>query len=105
MPARNAATGAIVEVEGKSEEIVAIDRVEAEGLYNPHTLQGDIVVDGFRVSSYTDACPPGAAQAALAPFRALRAATGISVEGFDCGIPSVDEARKQITKLLAVQQK
>lgn len=104
MPARNAAAGAYVEFAGKQEGIAAVEKVQAEGLYNPHTLHGDIIVDGFHVSSYTDACPPDAAQAALAPFRALRAATGMSVEAFDNGVPGAEEARARLSALLTAQK-
>lgn len=42
----------------------------SKGVYNPHTLSGDIVVDGFRVSCYTTVIRPSAAHALLAPLRA-----------------------------------
>ncbi len=41
------------------------------GLYNPHTVLGTIVVEGFVTSTYTEHVDYRMAQAALAPFRAL----------------------------------
>jgi hypothetical protein len=41
------------------------------GLYNPHTLNGDIVVNGVKTSSYTATVAPGLAHAALWPIRML----------------------------------
>lgn len=41
------------------------------GLFNPHTLHGDIIVNGFRTTTYTDAIHPTMAHALLAPLRAL----------------------------------
>lgn len=45
--------------------------VHAIGLYNPHTLHGDILVNGFRTTTYTNALSPLLAHALLAPVRAL----------------------------------
>jgi len=41
------------------------------GLYHPHTLAGDVVVDEFVVSTYSTAVHPAAAQLLLAPLRWL----------------------------------
>lgn len=49
----------------------AVALVTQEGLFNPHTLDGDIVVNGIRTSSYTDAVHPKFAHSILAPMRAL----------------------------------
>lgn len=54
--------------------VVSVGRVRAVGLYAPHTLTGDLVVDGFVVSSYTRLLPPAVAHAVLAPVRAAAAA-------------------------------
>lgn len=48
------------------------------GLYNPHTLHGDIVVDGLAASTYTTAVAPAVAHAALAPARALYRLFGVA---------------------------
>lgn len=41
------------------------------GLYNPQTLDGNIVVDGVKATTYTTAVRPEVGEAALAPVRAL----------------------------------
>lgn len=41
------------------------------GLYNPQTASGDVVVEGVRVSTYTEAVEPGVAHALLVPVRAM----------------------------------
>ena len=52
--------------------ITRLRAVRDHGLYNPQTLDGAIVVDGVRVSTYTSAVAPSAAHALLAPCRAAR---------------------------------
>lgn len=49
--------------------VVAISEVVERGLYNPHTLTGDLVVDGVVASSYTRAIEPRLASALLGPLR------------------------------------
>ncbi len=45
----NLANGSLVKVTG-------VQRIFEEGLYNPQTIDGDIVVDGFVVSTFTQLC-------------------------------------------------
>eukprot|EP00172_Hildenbrandia_rubra_P002039 Plantae.Rhodophyta-Hildenbrandia_rubra.ctg26994.p1 GENE.Plantae.Rhodophyta-Hildenbrandia_rubra.ctg26994~~Plantae.Rhodophyta-Hildenbrandia_rubra.ctg26994.p1 ORF type:complete len:360 (+),score=84.92 Plantae.Rhodophyta-Hildenbrandia_rubra.ctg26994:143-1222(+) len=45
--------------------------VHGKGLYNPQTLHGDIVVDGFVASTYTTAVRPKLAHKLLTPLRAI----------------------------------
>jgi Spondin_N/Hint module len=54
--------------------VLSTSRTHARGLYNPHTLSGDAVVSGVRVSCYTRAVPPPLAHALLAPLRFLHVA-------------------------------
>jgi len=54
-----------------------VTSVWAPGLYNPHTLHGDIVVDGIHTSTYTDAVHPTLAHALMSPLRTMYSA-GIS---------------------------
>ncbi len=51
--------------------VTAIREVVAEGLVAPHTLHGDLLVDGIVASSYTRAVHPRLAQILLAPIRAV----------------------------------
>lgn len=59
-------------------EVTAVSMVRATGLFNPHTMDGDIIVDNVKTSTYTTAVPPALAHALLFPVRALRTA-GISL--------------------------
>lgn len=56
---------------GEIEVVKSVRKVEGVGLHNPHTLHGDIVVDGVLASTYTAAVHPRLASLLLAPFRAV----------------------------------
>lgn len=76
VPASEVRVGAkLVDAHGDPLIVTHIDAVREVGLYNPQTLQGDIVVDGVLVSTYTQAVPPLTAHALLAPVRAVHHAT------------------------------
>lgn len=76
--------------DGEEERVVQVEEVLDDGLYNPQTLSGDVVVGGLRVTTYTEAIIPNAAHALLAPVRAAYRAFGVSSdvleEGWD-GLP------------------
>lgn len=55
---------------GSPDMIVGIRSHLSKGLYNPHTLSGNIVVDGILASTYTTAVAHPVAHALLAPLRA-----------------------------------
>lgn len=57
--------------DGGSSAVVSVDREILSGLYNPQTLDGNIVVDGILASTYTTAMEPGFAHLGLTPFRIL----------------------------------
>lgn len=62
----------LISEDGSPLEVLNVTRkVFNGGLYNPHTLHGDIVVDGVLTSTYTTAVAPRSAHALLAPLRAL----------------------------------
>lgn len=62
--------GDFVELSNGTASLVnSVDKVQARGLYNPQTRYGDIIVDGFRASTYTMAVSPAAAHALLSPVR------------------------------------
>lgn len=56
---------------GKPARIVRVAERVARGLYNPHTLDGTLFVDGVLVSSYTRAVEPRIAEGLLHPIRIL----------------------------------
>lgn len=64
-----------------SGRITSVVDVRARGIFNPHTLDGMIVVNGVRASTYTTVCPPEIAHKLLWPVRALYRATGVNVLG------------------------
>lgn len=69
LAAKNVAVDGKVETISGSCKVVAVERVAAVGLYAPHTLHGDIVVDGVVASSYAQSVHPRVAHALLLPIR------------------------------------
>lgn len=64
--------GSVLALGNGSDAVVkSVGKVAGEGLYNPQTVHGEVVVNGVRASTYTTAVEPGFAHAILAPFRAL----------------------------------
>ena len=59
--------------QGGSAQVERVGSTVQRGLYNPHTVSGTVVVDGFVTSTYTEHVNHRMAQAALSPFRALYA--------------------------------
>lgn len=57
--------------DGGASCVVSVGRATRTGLYNPQTVDGNIVVSGILASTYTTAVEPGLAHMALAPLRAL----------------------------------
>lgn len=56
---------------GGASDVVRVSTVLEAGRVAPHTLQGDIVVNGIMASTYTRSVPPKLAHVILAPLRAL----------------------------------
>ena len=63
--------GDLIEENGKPTTVLSVSNEVAIGLFNPHTLSGDIMVNGVKTSSYTAAVAPGLAHAALWPVRMM----------------------------------
>jgi len=57
--------------DGSDITVTSVEAAWADGLYNPHTMNGDIVVDGILTSTYTSDINPSLAHAALWPVRML----------------------------------
>jgi hypothetical protein len=62
---------ALTTATGERDQVVSVSNVWADGLYNPHTMHGDIVVDGIQTSTYTSDIDPTLAHGALWPVRML----------------------------------
>lgn len=88
--ARARAGDTVQDGQGKEVAIVSVAREWADGLYNPHTLHGDIVVDGVRTSTYTQGISPALAHSALFPVRMMYQA-GLDIVGglFDDGFDAL----------------
>lgn len=67
------------------DRVTRVSAVRAEGLFNPQTEDGDIVVNGVRASAYTQAVDPGAAHAMLAPLRAAFEYLGLATAAIESG--------------------
>eukprot|EP00177_Eucheuma_denticulatum_P008134 GFKZ01014816.1.p1 GENE.GFKZ01014816.1~~GFKZ01014816.1.p1 ORF type:complete len:1116 (+),score=156.73 GFKZ01014816.1:281-3628(+) len=63
--------GDILETTDGKSVVVRTEMVRLPGLYAPHTIHGDLMVDGVRVSGYSKALHPRLAHALLAPIRLL----------------------------------
>eukprot|EP00039_Didymoeca_costata_P019310 m.337018 g.337018 ORF g.337018 m.337018 type:complete len:287 (-) comp18024_c0_seq1:48-908(-) len=78
-PARKVQVGDVLSTVDGDSAITSITRDMAKGLFNPHTVQGDIVVNGIVASTYTESFPPKLAHALLSPVAVLYEAYGFSV--------------------------
>ncbi len=71
LQARHARMGhSLLLADGSRSPIVAVTRERRAGLYNPHTLDGNIVVDGVLASCYATV-EPAIAHPVMWPLRAL----------------------------------
>lgn len=76
--------GESVVVGGVPVVVEKVQRVAGKGLYNPQTVLGDIVVDGFLATTYTSAAKAEVAHALLAPVRAAYVTGGLDLsEAFE----------------------
>lgn len=67
---------------GRSAVVTSVTPVRGEGLFNPHTLDGRIAVNGVVCSTYTDAVHAGLAHnVLLAPCRAAWRLFGLECGG------------------------
>ena len=86
--AKTVSVGDDVEMEnGDIRSVSTVREVMERGIYNPQTVHGDIVVEGIRASTYTQAVEATFAHAALAPLRAAFETFGWFTTAFDNGSP------------------
>lgn len=69
----------LLHVKNGAVTVLKIEQVLQRGLFNPHTRDGNIVVDGFIATTFTDAVPVYIATSLLAPLRAIHALIGIDL--------------------------
>lgn len=76
-PAESVSVGdVLVLADGRLGTVVNIERQRMRGVYAPHTVSGDLIVDGVLTSSYTNLMHPALAHALLAPLRWAHAKWG-----------------------------
>lgn len=94
MPIEDVAPGDVLFPHASApQKVLAAEVVDDVGLFNPQTLHGDVLVDGFEVTTYTTAVRPIVAHRLLAPFRQAWLATRLdfsaSVDWFRDGLAFV----------------
>ena len=57
-------------------QVTEIVKMTARGLHNPHTIHGDIVVNGVVASTFTESVHPRIARVLLLPFQGIYRAVG-----------------------------
>lgn len=71
IPAKDTRVGDSVKTEAGLAVVTSVKDVWSKGLYAPHTLGGDLMVNGVSVSCYTTVFPETTAHTLLTPVRAL----------------------------------
>jgi Hint module len=90
VPASAVAVGDSLELSsGEVSAITSITTGFATGLFNPQTLEGSIVVDGVRASTYTTTVEPAFAHAALTPVRSFFSVFGVAPLSLPLGTDSI----------------
>ncbi len=101
-PARNLTRASQVRVghllelaDGTTSPVVRVHTERRTGLFNPHTLDGQIVVDGVVASCYTGSIEPTLAHGLLWPLRTLYA-LGVRVDS----VPADEKVRQAVLSVL-----
>ena len=71
--------------DGSESRVSSVSEKVMNGLYNPQTVDGNIVVDGIIASTYTEAVEMNMAHSLLSPLRALYNVFGLSITSFESG--------------------
>lgn len=69
----------VVLADGSERAVVRIEEHRLSGLFNPQTIDGNIVVDDILASTYTARIPPSVAHATLSVFRLAYKLVGLDV--------------------------
>ncbi|PXF41276.1 Warthog protein 6 [Gracilariopsis chorda] len=77
--------GDSIETDAGVVSVSAVARVVSRGLYNPQTVNGNIVVNGVRASTYTTAVEIKTAHSLLLPLRAVFRLAGMTSAMLDNG--------------------
>ena len=72
VPAKDVRIGDKLQIGDNSwKPVSSVEFVEEKGLFNPHTIEGSIIVNGIRTTTYTTSVESRTATALLTPIRAL----------------------------------
>lgn len=71
--------------DGSATRVSQISSASRQGLFNPQTLHGDIIVDNIAASTFTMAVQPSVANMLLSPMRALYSLFGVTSSVFENG--------------------
>lgn len=83
LPAAKMAKGMdLIREDGVKSRVKSVSTVWKTGLFAPHTLDGNIVVNGFQASTFTTAVRSTTASALLSPLRALSLVVNWSLAQF-----------------------
>jgi Hint module len=86
IPASKLRVGSAVRLgTGQVDHVLSVRTVHRTGLYNPQTLQGEVVVNGVLASTYTTAIEPELAHVVLLPFRSLFKSRHLATSLFESG--------------------
>lgn len=86
LPAEAARPGDFLQLQNGSKDVIKhVHKKRLQGLYNPQTLHGDIIVDSVRASTYTKVIAPNTAHPLLAPLRLLFRFAGRSTSVLNSG--------------------
>lgn len=86
MAAKSVVAGDNVQLaSGMMTKVASVSCEHREGLYNPQTMHGDIVVNGILASTYTTAVEPSVAHKLLAPMRFVYSHFGIASSALESG--------------------
>lgn len=78
--------GDVVHGRNGGEIVQAVSFTKEGGLFNPQTVDGDIMVNGIRASTYTQTVAPMTAHALLAPVRILHSLFGFATKVLETGV-------------------
>lgn len=91
----------VYDLRGNPLQVTSLQKnIHAQGLYNPHTIEGTIIIDGIIASTYTNAVSLRSAKALLAPLRAI---FSVFQQDFSCGILERESVIRSMLTLIGTK--
>ncbi|CAN8074396.1 unnamed protein product [Agarophyton chilense] len=103
--AEEVSVGDTLSVVESTDEVIKVSSVVKKGLFNPQTVQGNIVVNGFLTSTYTTAIDMEAAHSLLLPLRAVWNVIGWNVTPRDVNWSGIRSNFMSFLNVFAVYKK